>query len=87
MPYREAKVCYLFRDVLHGWGRILLSVNVSPCACDYDETSHVLKVGPSHPMASVTCARPQSNMQLGVWVSHLHVMYLDFHVPVLQATL
>ncbi len=44
MPYREAKVCHLFRDVLHGWGRILLSVNVSPCASDYDETSHVLKV-------------------------------------------
>ncbi len=43
MPYREAKVCHLFRDVLHGWGRILLSVNVSPCAADYDETSRVLQ--------------------------------------------
>ena len=38
------QVTHLFRDVLHGWGRVLLSVNVSPCACDYDETSHVLKV-------------------------------------------
>lgn len=38
------QVTHLFRDVLHGWGRILLSVNVSPCARDYDETSHVLKV-------------------------------------------
>lgn len=37
-------MCHLFRDVLHGWGRILLSVNVSPCSVDYDENSHVLKV-------------------------------------------
>lgn len=43
VPYREARVTHLFRDVLHGWGRVLLSVNVSPCARDYDETSHVLK--------------------------------------------
>lgn len=40
------QVTHLFRDVLHGWGQILLSVNVSPCAKDYDETSHVLKVKP-----------------------------------------
>jgi hypothetical protein len=39
------QVTHLFRDVLHGWGRVLLSVSVSPSACDYDETSHVLKVG------------------------------------------
>ena len=38
------QVTHLFRDVLHGWGQILLSVNVSPCAKDYDETAHVLKV-------------------------------------------
>lgn len=38
------QVTHLFRDVLHGWGQIMLSVNVSPCAKDYDETSHVLKV-------------------------------------------
>lgn len=44
VPYREAKVTHLFRDALHGWGRILLSVNVSPAAGDYDETIHVLKV-------------------------------------------
>lgn len=40
----ELQVTHLFRDVLHGWGQILLSVNVSPCAKDYDETAHVLKV-------------------------------------------
>lgn len=40
----HVQVTHLFRDVLHGWGRVLLSVNVSPCARDYDETSHVLKV-------------------------------------------
>ncbi len=44
VPYRESKITHLFRDALHGWGQILLSVNVSPVAFDYDETSHVLKV-------------------------------------------
>lgn len=49
------QVTHLFRDVLHGWGQIMLSVNVSPCAKDYDETSHVLKVPhPSH--FSCACA-------------------------------
>lgn len=38
------QVTHLFRDALHGWGQVILSVNVSPCAKDYDETSHVLKV-------------------------------------------
>ena len=32
------------RDALHGWGQVVLSVNVSPVAKDYDETAHVLKV-------------------------------------------
>ena len=44
VPYRESKVTHLFRDALHGWGQVVLSVNVSPVAGDYDETSHVLKV-------------------------------------------
>lgn len=35
------------RDALHGWGQVLLSVNVSPASKDYDETAHVLKVGGS----------------------------------------
>ena len=43
---RHLQVTHLFRDALHGWGQILLSVNVSPCAKEYDETSHVLKVRP-----------------------------------------
>ncbi|BDA50338.1 probable Kinesin-like protein KIF22 at N-terminal half [Coccomyxa sp. Obi] len=54
VPYRESKarppllapishVTHLFRDVLHGWGQILLCVNVSPAACDYDETARVLR--------------------------------------------
>lgn len=45
VPYRQSKVTHLFRDALHGWGQVLLSVNVSPVARDYDETAHVLKVG------------------------------------------
>jgi hypothetical protein len=43
VPYRESKVTHLFRDALHGWGHVVLSVNVSPCARDYDETAHVLR--------------------------------------------
>jgi hypothetical protein len=43
VPYRESKVTHLFRDALHGYGRVVLSVNVSPCARDYDETAHVLR--------------------------------------------
>ncbi|KAK9917104.1 hypothetical protein WJX75_000928 [Coccomyxa subellipsoidea] len=43
VPYRESKVTHLFRDVLHGWGQILLCVNVSPAARDYDETARVLR--------------------------------------------
>ena len=31
------------RDALHGWGQVILSVNVSPVSKDYDETAHVLK--------------------------------------------
>ncbi|KAL4528188.1 hypothetical protein Ndes2526B_g07967 [Nannochloris sp. 'desiccata'] len=43
VPYRESKVTHLFRDALHGYGRVVLSVNVSPCVKDYDETAHVLR--------------------------------------------
>lgn len=43
LPYRESKVTHLFRDALHGYGQVVLSVNVSPCARDYDETTHVLR--------------------------------------------
>jgi len=32
-----------YRDALHGWGQVVLSVNVSPVSKDYDETAHVLK--------------------------------------------
>jgi len=37
------QVTHLFRDVLHGWGRVLLVTNVSAAAADYDETVAVLK--------------------------------------------
>lgn len=43
VPYRESKVTHLFRDALHGYGTVVLSVNVSPAAKDYDETVHVLR--------------------------------------------
>ena len=34
---------HLFRDVLHGWGGVLLAVCASPAARDYDETARVLR--------------------------------------------
>jgi hypothetical protein len=37
------QVTHLFRDVLHGWGQILLAVCASPAARDYDETARVLR--------------------------------------------
>lgn len=43
IPYRESKVTHLFRDALHGHGRVVLSVNVSPSPDDFDETLRVLK--------------------------------------------
>ena len=71
VPFRESKITHLFRDALHGWGRILLSVNVSPAAQDYDETSHVLKVRPrSGPPWDQSCA---------VWLHTRHVEALLAH--------
>ena len=43
VPYRESKITHLFKSALHGWGRIMLCVNVSAAAADYDETIVVLK--------------------------------------------
>jgi hypothetical protein len=40
---RESKITHLFRDVLHGYGHLVLSVSVSPMALDYEETHHVLR--------------------------------------------
>ena len=38
-----AQVTHLFRDMLHGWGSVLLAVCASPAARDYDETVRVLR--------------------------------------------
>ena len=43
VPYRESKLTHLFKSALHGWGRVMLIVNVSAAEADYDETAHVLK--------------------------------------------
>lgn len=43
IPYRESKVTHLFRDAFHGYGHIILSVNVSASSFDFDETLRVLK--------------------------------------------
>ena len=68
------QVTHLFRDVLHGWGQIMLSVNVSPCAKDYDETSHVLKVL-DHSSSALTHVIGQRNTKHAphFWVSTIHL--------------
>jgi hypothetical protein len=43
VPYRESKITHLFRDALHGYGNVVLSVNVSSSPSDFDETLRVLK--------------------------------------------
>ena len=43
IPYRTSKITHIFRDVLHGKGRIMLAVHVSPDECDYSETQHMLE--------------------------------------------
>ena len=43
VPFRESKITHIFRDVLHGRGQLMLMVNVSTAAGDYDETTHVLR--------------------------------------------
>ncbi|GFH25605.1 kinesin-like protein, partial [Haematococcus lacustris] len=43
IPYRESKITHLFRDVLHGYGHLVLLVAASPCAADVEETHHVLR--------------------------------------------
>ena len=43
IPYRESKVTHMFRDAFHGYGHIVLSVNVSASSIDFDETLRVLK--------------------------------------------
>ena len=39
----RAQITHLFRDVLHGWGQLLLIANVSTSAADYEESSAVLR--------------------------------------------
>ena len=35
----------MFRDEMHGWGRLLLAINISPAAADFDENARVLRDG------------------------------------------
>lgn len=55
VPYRESKVTHLFRDALHGYGRLVLSVNVSPSPHDFDETLRVLKYAIAASHISMSC--------------------------------
>lgn len=71
VPYRESKVTHLFRDALHGWGQVVLSVNVSPASRDYDETAHVLKVGPGGGHApGAGCGSRAASRQLAHCAAH-----------------
>lgn len=39
------QITHLFKDVLHGNGRFVMVVNVSPAAEEFNETKRVLQVG------------------------------------------
>ncbi|KAI8111629.1 hypothetical protein M9435_004129 [Picochlorum sp. BPE23] len=59
VPYRESKVTHLFRDVFHGYGRVILSVCVSPSAGDFDETVRVLKYAvTASKISTIECPEP-----------------------------
>ena len=38
------QITHLFRDMLLGWGQLLLCMNVSSAPEDYDDTARVLNV-------------------------------------------
>jgi hypothetical protein len=48
------QITHLFKDVLHGNGRFVMVVNVSPAAEEFNETKRVLQVGRA--CAGVTAA-------------------------------
>ena len=59
VPYRESKVTHLFRDVFHGYGRVILSVCVSPSIGDFDETVRVLKYAvTASRISTIECPEP-----------------------------
>lgn len=64
IPYRESKVTHLFRDALHGYGNVVLSVNLSPARADFDETLRVLKYAMTASQIATTRARPVKPSQL-----------------------
>ena len=37
------QLTHLLRDVLHGWGQLLMCVNVSPTATDFEATVDTLR--------------------------------------------
>lgn len=39
------QLTHIFRDILHGYGQLVLCVNVSPDSQDREESSHVLNYG------------------------------------------
>ncbi|WIA16462.1 hypothetical protein OEZ85_013146 [Tetradesmus obliquus] len=43
IPYRESKITHLFKQVLHGNGRFVMVVNVSPASEAFNETKRVLQ--------------------------------------------
>ncbi|KAF6261407.1 P-loop containing nucleoside triphosphate hydrolase protein [Scenedesmus sp. NREL 46B-D3] len=45
IPYRESKITHLFKQVLHGNGRFVMVVNVSPASEAFNETKRVLQEG------------------------------------------
>lgn len=64
MPGGE-QVTHIFRDVLHGWGRVVLVTNVGSSPHDYDETVNVLKYAAiASTISTVAKSGPLSAMPL-----------------------
>jgi len=64
IPYRESKVTHMFRDALHGYGNVVLSVNVSSAPADFDETLRVLKYAATASQIATTAAKPVKPSQM-----------------------
>ena len=78
IPYRESKVTHMFRDALHGYGNVVLSVNVSPAPVDFDETLRVLKYAATASQIATTAAKPvkPSQMTMGE-TGAVHLQQMD----------
>ncbi len=61
-PPPHTQLTHIFRDILHGYGQLVMCVNVSPDTCDREESINVLKYASMAThirMAASTQAKPR----------------------------